>query len=258
MLDENHVNGKWHLLPMIGIDVVEIVVHAGADEKTVDETARAVEEAGLSVWSVHAPFGETVNISSPDDDIRAAGIEGTATAVRACATFSGQVVVVHCGDKLIDGQNADEVRRLSMESVSRILEEVGDLSPRLALENLPSGYVTQTVDELMAVVSEFPEEKVGVCIDTGHGHTVGDAADIIDGLAERIITTHLHDNDSTGDQHLLPGSGTIDWEAVGKALGRTGYDGPLMFEVSGPGSPEEALPKLMTAARMIDEYMGMA
>ena len=45
------------------------------------------------------------------------------------------------------------------------------------------------------------------------------------------MALHLHDNDGTGDQHLLPFDGDVDWESVALILSRTAYGGTLALEV---------------------------
>ena len=42
--------------------------------------------------------------------------------------------------------------------------------------------------------------------------------DVLDRMLPHIVNCHLHDNDGTDDQHLLPGDGTLDWTAVAALL----------------------------------------
>ena len=53
-----------------------------------------------------------------------------------------------------------------------------------------------------------------------HGLTLGD----------RLTVTHVHDNNGLDDEHLFPYMGITDWDRFCRALGETGYDGPLSFE----------------------------
>jgi len=70
----------------------------------------------------------------------------------------------------------------------------------------------------------------------------------MDAVSSRIITVHLHDNDGSEDQHLVPGGGTIDWQMVRSALDSSPYDGPLMFEVDRPGAYAEMMVDVMKTA----------
>ena len=41
----------------------------------------------------------------------------------------------------------------------------------------------------------------------------------------------MHDNDKTGDLHLLPYDGTIDWNTVIQKLKQSNYTGPVTLEL---------------------------
>ena len=182
----------------------------------------------------------------------ARALEANIRSARGCAALGGKVLVVHCNDGCaLTGTDRAEALAHAVEAISAIAETCADLGVRLAVENLPPGYLTSSSSELMSVVEQFPPDIVGVCVDTGHANLTGEGVALIERCSDRIVTTHLHDNDGTGDSHLAPGFGTIDWDAVGAALALSAYDGPLMFEVGGPGTREEALMHLPAAARMI-------
>jgi sugar phosphate isomerase/epimerase len=43
---------------------------------------------------------------------------------------------------------------------------------------------------------------------------------------------HLHDNDTTADQHRLPFAGTVDWQRLCAILAVSSYDRCVSMEVS--------------------------
>ena len=50
----------------------------------------------------------------------------------------------------------------------------------------------------------------------------------------RLQALHLHDNDGSDDQHMLPyGRGNIDWQDVFSALKDIRYQGLFNFEIPG-------------------------
>ena len=69
-------------------------------------------------------------------------------------------------------------------------------------------------------------------MDVGHAHMMGDLVDAIETCSGHLITTHLHDNRGSSDDHLVPGEGAIDWDAALMALQKVGYDGAWMFELA--------------------------
>ena len=52
-------------------------------------------------------------------------------------------------------------------------------------------------------------------------------------IGKKLFTTHLQDNFGLNDDHQAPGFGYIDWEKLVPAILSTGYQGPLMMELTG-------------------------
>ena len=52
-------------------------------------------------------------------------------------------------------------------------------------------------------------------------------------IGKKLFTTHLQDNFGLNDDHQAPGFGYIDWEKLIPAILATGYQGPLMMELTG-------------------------
>ncbi len=59
----------------------------------------------------------------------------------------------------------------------------------------------------------------------------------------RIVTTHLHDNHGEKDEHLLPGEGTIDWDAAVKTLRAIPEELPLVLELKEKAAGDPSLDK---------------
>lgn len=263
--------GRLHLLRPLGIECVEVQFGPDAqdaeDGTFIEKTREEIGRAKITVWSAHSPFGPEVDISSPRQDVRERGIAAIMRAARGCVDLGAGVIVVHCGDKVSeqDRPAREEALARSVESLKRVVDRCGALGVRVALENLHTDHLTSTAQELLGVVRQLPREHVGVCLDTGHAHIRGNAPEVVRAVADRIITVHIHDNDGSADQHRVPGSGTIDWQAVAAELRRSPYfrgstdgsdeGGPLLFEVSGPGSNAEAISRLAAAGAMIRDAM---
>jgi len=69
------------------------------------------------------------------------------------------------------------------------------------------------------------------------------------------VTTHLHDNRGTTDDHLVPFDGTLDWVATMTAFQKIGYSGPLMFEVPDHGALGSTLRRLVSARTRIQAIL---
>ena len=76
-----------------------------------------------------------------------------------------------------------------------------------------------------------------VCIDTGHSNKAirfynPSVPQVIRLMGKSITCLHLNDNDGLTDQHKLPMTGTIDWDAVLDALDEVGYTGYYNMELN--------------------------
>ena len=71
MFAEQFTDENLQAAAAAGIETLEVYVPVDGelygDDATVARVGRAVERAGLSVWSIHAPFGGVVDLSAPDE-----------------------------------------------------------------------------------------------------------------------------------------------------------------------------------------------
>ena len=90
------------------------------------------------------------------------------------------------------------------------------------------------LDELVAIIEKFGDERVGCCWDFGHGKLgVGNDGhcDALKRLGDKIICTHVHDNYYGKDLHLPPFMGDANWEELMRTMKQIGYRGNLTFEL---------------------------
>jgi sugar phosphate isomerase/epimerase len=105
------------------------------------------------------------------------------------------------------------------------------------------------------VERSFEGVDLGICMDVGHAHILGDTADAIETASEYLITTHIHDNRRQSDDHLVPFQGSINWDATIMALEKIGYDGVLMYEVKDAESPRAVLERAVAARKRLETLM---
>ena len=89
-----------------------------------------------------------------------------------------------------------------------------------------------TVEDGLRMLRELSSDRFGILLDTGHAHVNGESFTEIVPLC-RGIPFHIHvdDNDSSADQHLMPGAGTIDFGELKKALDGIEYKGFISAEL---------------------------
>ena len=68
------------------------------------------------------------------------------------------------------------------------------------------------------VIENIKNRNAGICFDSGHYHLHFNDELYFAKFKDRIFAVHLHDNDKSDDQHLIPFEGTIDWNNIIKEL----------------------------------------
>lgn len=214
-----------------GIRFVETGSHfLENDDASVVSASGGMRRAGISVLSCHAPFGEEHDLSSMDDSVRRKAVDTHLRAIRRAGLCGAGILVLHPGHQHGSEDEKWRWRRL-YSSISALLGPASGEGLRLALENMPPGYLGDDCESLMRAVGEFASPSLGVCLDTGHAHlTERGLAFTYSVLKKSVISFHLHDNDGQDDKHLQPPYGTIDWDTFRLELSALDFQGPLTVE----------------------------
>ena len=105
------------------------------------------------------------------------------------------------------------------------------------------------------------KEAFGFCLDIGHLQLLAkNMRTFIPVLGKRIKVLHIHDNDGSRDQHMLPLTGTTNWPVFCDCLKQIGYDGDLSFETYAQNKnavafDQDLLLPFLELTRMIGEAM---
>jgi sugar phosphate isomerase/epimerase len=249
-----------------GFDAVEVFATRShfdyADPASIEALAEWLSDTRLELHSVHAPAfdglrnGEWIgsfSIASDDESRRRAAVAEAAAAIRIAQRIPFRYLVVHVGvpGGMARGQ-ADNQPAAARRSIEEIAELAAPHHVQVALEVIPNPLSSATA--LVRLIEEQLEGvDVGVCLDYGHAHLMGELADAIETLSGHLWTTHVHDNRGQRDDHLVPFTGTIDWNAAVVGTQKIGYDGVLMFEVAGGSDPVEVLKQTMKARDRLEK-----
>jgi len=202
------------------------------DEAFADETRRLAEDHALRVADVHGYAGSDDAPETRAEDVFQAV---NANRARFAARVGADVLVLH----LPVPRTTDLAEAVSRATgnVRRLLDACRDLGVRLAVENLCGPvHVPAFFD---ALIEAFGPDELGFCYDSGHALLSGQGG-ILGRYADRLLATHLHDNDGTADQHRPPGEGLADWPAILAALKACGYSGTVNLEVRLPAGDDLA------------------
>ena len=129
-----------------------------------------------------------------------------------------------------------ETRREKLdENIKALLELKTYLAGRkfmICLENMPG--LTDSIEDLEYILDALDSPNFGICLDTGHLNIAEDKDQrrFILKAGSRLKALHVHNNDGTHDQHVMPyGRGDIDFDAVVQALREVEYDGIFNYEI---------------------------
>lgn len=201
------------------------------------QVRQTAEKYGIELFQIHGPW--------PTDDTtaasRAEGWDYMHRSVYACHLLGAKYMVLHPQRPYSwrEDEDPDFPETLTLALLQDLLPDCEKYDVTLCLENMP--FRTQrlsTMERIAAVVEKAHSSHVGICLDTGHvnvfeGHDLGDAVRL---ASPYLKVLHVHDNDGTGDRHMLPYLGTANWDSFTTALAESGYDGPISMETQGPVS----------------------
>ena len=215
---------------------------------------RALESAGITARAVHSP-SVGWNTGTSDERARRASVRATTDCFHHAAEVGAEIVICHPNSGVSDSFLVEEYGAnwaRSRESLSILAERARACDVKMAVENMPARGQRRpgvAVAEVIAMVDGLGDH-LGICLDVGHSNLSGmSAADEVTEAGERLLALHLQDNDGKGeDQHLLPGRGTVDWDAVLNALDQLDFRGPRTLEVAG-GDQVEAILRELAALR---------
>ena len=213
------------------------------DEHHVTEMRRLLAIAGVTARTVHAAFGGALDPSSPNPDVRAAGIEAFRAALDLAVRMQAQIVVVHASaEPILDEERAARIAE-AQRSIRTMAKMAGNVGCRIAVELLPRSCLGNSAQELLALLEGIDPQTAGVCLDTNHMMADFVALpDAVRTLGPRLIALHCSDYDGIDEKHWPPLRGVIDWPAFLEALSDVHFPGPLNYEATLDGqSPAEKL-----------------
>ena len=186
---------------------------------------KVADDNGITCNQSHAPFPCTVRI-----------LDYLKRAIECTAEVGGQYCIIHPWNYYTPEQNA--------EMYFELLPFEKEHSVKIATENMwcwdkekdeacfaaccePKSFL----DHLNAV----NDDDFVACLDIGHAEMRGlgtSAVDMIEALGSKLQCLHMHDVDKWHDNHQIPFSLNIDFDAVVRALKKNNYHGVFTLEAN--------------------------
>ncbi len=199
-------------------------------EKHIPALLEAVRRTKAPVAAVHGDVRGDWLASDPAEQRSAA--EDSARYLAYFKEFAPCPIVEHYLDRYNDpakGKNFRSVMELLLEKT----EKDGFV---FCMENAP--YKPEhderypAVAEVASFVRSFGKERMFMTFDLNHGNLREDPVAACADCAGLVRHVHISDNHGIREEHLVPGTGIIDFASVMAALRRGGYSGPWNLEFS--------------------------
>ena len=187
---------------------------------TQEEQLKYIRKCGLNVIFAHLGYQNINDIWDVNDKGNLL-VERYKNDIDICKQNNIPMVVMHLTSK----SSAPMYNEIGLKRIKEIVDYADFLGIKVAFEN------TKIKGYLEYVIENISNKNVGICFDSGHCHVHFDDDFDFDKFKNRIFAVHLHDNDKSGDLHLLPFDGTIDWEDLMKKLINCNYNGPITLEL---------------------------
>lgn len=232
------------------------------DPRAIAQLGEWLADTQLTLHSMHAPIVDAMkggtwvgsfSNASANEQRRKAALAETRAALQVAATLPYRFLVVHLGTPPVEGMPPrDNERDAARRSVEEIAAMAAAVHVKVALEVIPNPLSSAT--SLVRLIEEDLEGlDVGVCLDYGHAHLMGDLGEAVETLSGHLFTTHVHDNRGRQDEHLVPFAGSINWETAIMETQKIGYDDALMFEVADTGDPLDVLRRSAKARERLEK-----
>ncbi len=223
------------------------------------ELAGALDEYGLVLHSLHSPTernsspgresGIPISISETERVRRVDAVDEVKRAIDVAETVPFRYLVQHLGT----GRQEADPRKYdaafsSLEHLSLFARQRG---VTIAVENTPN-----ELGSPASLVQFVKETRLDLkfCFDIGHAHLDAGVAEGFELMRGRVATTHIHDNHGEKDEHLLPYTGTIDWDAALGAFASVAEPLPLVLELKDQPGGAPALDQIRATFDKLEEH----
>ena len=206
------------------------------DKNAVDSILKVIDQTGVEISGfIPAQFGYPTNLCSPISSIREDSVEYIKNSIDVSLALGCKKVSL-CPGRTLAGQGYENGMAALNESLAELVDYAVKKDALLLMEpaHMLESDLILTVEDGVRLIEEQKYENMGIALDTGHCHVNKEVlVDTVYLLNDKNIPMHIHldDNNTTADQHKIPGEGTINFVPFFRALKETGYDGYLTVEL---------------------------
>ena len=226
-------------LGLLGYDGIEIWggrphMYRHDLDKEIDALNEALDESGLTVCNfIPAQFRYPSLLCSLNEYVRRDSVAYIKTAMDNAIAIGAPSVSL-CSGMLPWNQELPRGWENLRQSFREIHEYNKDKGLTMLIEPAHrfETNLILTIEDALRMITELDVDDFGVLLDAGHCHLNGeDFRTIIPACAEHLFHIHVDDNQGDMDAHLIPGDGTIDFNALSRNLKQVGYQGFVSVEL---------------------------
>lgn len=238
----------------IGYDCLDLTLtHLGKSDSDILLSENYLEIAlkmkeianthGVSFNQCHAPYRFKYSDFLDNENSKADVLFRLKRSIEIAGLVGAKVIVIHpIHHRNFNAENPQYFFDINMDFYGSLSAKAKSSGVKIALENMwqRNIYTNAIMPDVCSNPHEFANyidalnERYGgfvACLDIGHCALTGvRPEDSIRVLSNRLEALHVHDNNTTEDEHLLPFNAKIDFFEVMKALKEVGYRGELTFE----------------------------
>jgi sugar phosphate isomerase/epimerase len=228
-----------------GVEILADTPHAypdAIDGTLTNESKRELERLGLAVSNVNVncsfgywkdappePYFEP-GLVSPNPQHRADRTRLIMKALEFARDVGAKNISITSG-RLLGGMPPEPAARQFAESIRPILDRADQLNVNVGIECEPGLYL-EYVAELREWIDRLAHPRLGANLDIGHSQVIGESIpDVVKLLNNRIWNMHVEDIPGRKHYHMIPGQGTLDWQALKRALEEIRYPNFLTVEL---------------------------
>lgn len=208
-------------------------------EKYASSLMQIAKDNGIFFNQAHAPF---LFDWEKEGELDSFIIPTVKHSFECAAALGVPQIVVHPIHHIQYKGNEKMLWDWNMEYYNKLIPAAKEAGVKIALENM-----LQPDEKRGCIVPDFfakPEEyvtfydtlnndQIVALVDVGHSGPTGEnPVELLKTLGKRVTGLHVHDNNLRNDDHFLPFLGSIDWDAITKALAEIEYQGDFTFEVT--------------------------
>ncbi len=228
-----------------GVELMADVPHlwpADTTSKRIEDIRAELDRLGLAISNINAfmmnkigdkrqPYWHPSWIE-PDANDRQIRIDHTKAALTMAKALQAPNITTEPGGPISDDQSYQQAMNLFVEMIKPVVEHAEKCGVRLLVEPEP-GLLVERFEQYEELAARIDSPYLGMNFDVGHSYCVHqEPAEWVGRMARHTRHYHFEDIAATRvHQHLVPGTGAIDFAATLRAIQASGYSGWLTVEL---------------------------